>query len=67
MSTAERFYVAVNNRNVSGLHVKCPTVTIFPFSRRIGTNAPVSKFTQIRPVGAELMHEDHRTDKWMNG
>ena len=30
-------------------------------------NVPVPKFTQIRPVGAELMHEDRRTDEWMNG
>jgi len=30
-------------------------------------NAPVSKFTQIRPVGAEFMREDLRTDEWMNG
>jgi hypothetical protein len=44
-----------------------PTVPIFQFSRRIGMNAPVSKFTQIRPVGAEFMHEDRRTDEWMNG
>jgi len=47
-------------------HVRT-TVTIFQFSRRIGMNAPVSKFTQIRPVGAEFMREDLRTDEWMNG
>ena len=28
-------------------------------------NAPVSKFTQILPVGAELRHEDRRTEEWM--
>jgi hypothetical protein len=41
----------------------CPTLTGFVFSQQIFIKVPISNFTKILPVGAELIHADRRTDR----
>jgi hypothetical protein len=62
------FKVTGNNKTQPGPHAKCPTFlpdhkTNLKFLKRLSRKPPISSFTEIRPVGAELIQADRWTDE----
>jgi hypothetical protein len=61
-----RFYIASNNQTYLGLHVKCP-IFLSDFTQILIFSADfdksiISNFTNVRPVGDELIHADGQMD-----
>jgi hypothetical protein len=63
-----RIYVARNYKTYLGLHGKCPIFVssdcnqIWSFTAHFHMSA-ISNFTEICPVGTELIHADRLTDR----